>query len=217
MLMLSELLKSIWIDFPVNNTNIYKLNIDTISRSEFGAAYFLMADERKARCDSYFREDDKKRCIAADMLLRRVLSEAVGIPEKLLEFGIYEKGKPYLKNQKCFFSVSHSGKAVAVAVNKDSEVGIDIEELRPVKASVAKHFFTQNEIEFVFRRDFIPDGIIEDRETLERFFKVWTYKEAYVKMTGKGITDDIKKISYDEKNCECEINEDYCLTVITKK
>lgn len=201
----------------MNTTEIYKLNIDTISRSDLGAAYFLMSDERKTRCDSYLREDDKRLCIAADMLLRNVLSKKLGKSGKLLEFAVTESGKPYLKNEEYFFSVSHSDKYVAVAINKTDEVGIDIEKLRPVKAAAAKHIFTPSEIRFVFNDGLIPDGIIDDTKTLERFFKVWTYKEAYVKMTGEGIGNNIKDFSYDEKNCKNEIYEGYCITVITKK
>ena len=112
----------------MENTDIYKINIEEIGCTEFNAAYFLMSPERKNKCDALKNDDDKKRCIAADMLIRKALSDKLFIPEKELVFSVFETGKPYLENGDCYFSISHSGKYVAVAVNKDKRVGIDIEK-----------------------------------------------------------------------------------------
>ena len=51
---------------------------------------------------------------------------------------------------------------------------------------------------------------------LTRFFKVWTYKEAFVKMTGEGICADLRGISYDEARCISSTFDDYVMTVITE-
>ncbi len=201
----------------MSSTEIYKVDIEKISRSELGAAYFVMSEGRRQKCDSLKNESDKKLCIAADMILRKVLSEKTGTAPEKLVFGLESKGKPYLENAEYKFSVSHSGKYVAVAVNKSCDIGIDVEMIRPVRSAVARHILTRKDIEYVFNDDKIPDGIINSREVLERFFKVWTYKEAFVKLTGEGITDNIKSFSFNEKNCCNEIFEDYCLTVITKE
>ncbi len=174
-----------------------------------------MSAERKEKCDALLKPDDKKRCIAADMLLRRVLCDKLDVTPESLEFSVYDKGKPYLLNYGYKFSISHSEDYVAVAVNEEREVGIDIEKIKEVRAHTGKHIFSCSDIQFVFQSDNIPDGKITDRETLIRFFKVWTYKEAYVKMTGEGINDNLKSISCDENNCISEVFDDYVLTVIT--
>ncbi len=199
----------------MKTTEIYKINIEEISCTEFNAAYFLMSPERQKKCSSLIKEEDKKLCIAADMLLRTVLSDKLGIPSEKLVFAVSSQGKTYLQGGKYHFSISHSGKYAAVAVNESHPVGIDIEKIRPLKASVIKHIFSDAEKEFVFGLTTPRDGMLEDKNILERFFRVWTYKEAYVKMTGEGITDNIRSISYDDKNCYCEVFDDYCLTVVT--
>ncbi|MBR2411976.1 MAG: 4'-phosphopantetheinyl transferase superfamily protein [Clostridia bacterium] len=199
----------------MENTEIYKINIEEIGCTEFNAAYFLMSPERRNKCDALKNADDKKRCIAADMLIRKALSETLGLSEKELKFGISDGGKPYLKNADCNFSISHSGKYVAAAVNRSVRVGIDIEKIKPVKAGIVRHIFTKNDTDYVFGGK-TPVGLIEDGAVLERFFRVWTYKEAYVKMTGEGITDNVKSFSYDENKCFCEISDGYCLSVITE-
>ncbi len=214
--MQSESLKSIWTD-KVDGTVTKKVNINDISRSESGAAYFLMSAERRKRCDSLKRDEDKRLCIAADMLLRRVISEETGLDGGALEFVTLENGKPVLKGGAVHFSISHSGEIAAVAVNKHCRVGIDVEKIVPVNSRIARRVFCDEEIAFVFGSPDIPAGAVEDREALERFFRVWTYKEAYVKMTGQGITDDIKSVRYCDENCRCEVFDGYCLSIITEK
>ncbi len=213
--MQSELLKNIWTD-KVSATEIYTVDINRISRTEYDAAYSVMSRERKNKCDGLRFESDKKLCIAADMMLRKVISEKTGIAAESLAFFADENGKPYLEDNGYHFSISHSGDIAAVAVNKENSVGIDVEKIKPVSAGVAKRIFSERDICFVFGSNMIPEEKIEESETLTRFFKVWTYKEAFVKMTGEGITDSIKDYSYNENNCITKIFDGYVLTVITK-
>ena len=213
--MQSESLKSTWTD-KSSATEIFIIDVNRISRTEIDAAYFSMSEERRKKCDGFRFQADKDLCIVSDMLLRRVLSEKLGIPSERLELDVSENGKPYLKNDSCYFNVSHSGDVVAVAVNRVSPVGIDVEKVKPLAARIAKRVFSDSDVRFVFGADIIPDGNADDPDTLIRFFKVWTYKEAFVKMTGEGISDNIKNYSYDEKRCFSQLVDDYVITVITE-
>ena len=199
-----------------SGTEIFTLDIKKISRTEIDAAYFSMSRERRNKCDGFRFQADKDLCIVSDMLLRQVLSEKTGIEPKELIFDRSENGKPYLSGNDYYFNISHSGDIAAVAVNESCPVGIDVERIRPVAARIAKRVFSEDDIHFVFESSVIPDGQLEDRETLLRFFKVWTYKEAFVKMTGEGISDNIKNYSYTENNCITKVFDDYVLTVIAE-
>ncbi len=105
-----------------------------------------------------------------------------------------EKGKPYFpKLPDVHFSVSHSGKYFACAMS-DIPVGLDIQE----------HTRRKNESEEdadvrrmkIARRFFHPDETeYASRGSAVRFFKVWTAKESYVKLTGKGIDADFSGFS----------------------
>lgn len=201
----------------MNSTVIKKVNINDISRSGFGAAYSLMSAQRRKKCDALRREEDRCLCIAADMLLRDVLSQVTGREKDCFEFIISTNGKPLLAGGGAHFSISHSGEIAVVAVNKDCPVGIDVEKIIPVSSRIAKRVFSDEEAVFVFGSPEIPPGLIEDAEILERFFRVWTYKEAFVKMTGQGIDEGIRNVRYCPENSLCEISDGYCLTVITKE
>lgn len=97
------------------------------------------------------------------------------------------KGKPYVKDSETvFLSVTTTGEVMVVAIS-DKPIGIDGEYLprmtapqrRTDYAVMAERFFTEDEAEYVRSGD----------DQALRFAKVWVRKEAYVKYTGKGLSD----------------------------
>lgn len=67
--------------------------------------------------------------------------------------------------------------------------GIDIEGNRPFKPSVAKRFFSKTEYHWIYDTENVS-------VQAERFFRLWTLKEAYAKATGNGIAAEIHAASY---------------------
>lgn len=87
-------------------------------------------------------------------------------------------GRPVLRgNSGLHISISHTRTAVAVALNKNSPVAIDLEKIRNAPLKVAGRFFSVEEQTYM--RSFI--------DTDEGFFRLWTLKEAWGKFTGRGI------------------------------
>ncbi len=175
-----------------------------------------MSPERQKKCLAYRFDDDRKRCIAADMLLRDMLSQLLSCDRLSLEFGITNGGKPYLIGNAAYFGIAHSGKYAAVGVSKTHEVGIDIERIRPVNVSLMRAFCTEKDRAFVLgANENITEEKITDRQILNRFFRVWCFKEAYFKRTGEGI-DPAKmlSVSYIEHPKHEEIFDGYVLTAI---
>ena len=71
------------------------------------------------------------------------------------------------------FNLSHSGDVTLIAVARDSEVGVDVERIRPVI-----------EMHAIARRWLGRDDIADEQE----FFRVWTRHEAMVKALGVGLS-----------------------------
>ncbi len=193
----------------------YKSDIRLISDEDYEYWYSLMSDEKKLRVDAFRYEDDKKRTVAGEMLVRRVLSRIYWLPCEYFSFYTQENGKPCVRNFDKKFSISHSGDYVVCAVD-DDEVGIDIEQIRPVNLSVCKRFFNDDEKFYVFGRkpdekDFTGEAT---EDMLRRFFEVWTYKEACVKLKGSGIADIRSVFDYDRHT---EISDGYVITIATVK
>jgi len=99
-----------------------------------------------------------------------------------------EFGKPYLKNNSFYFSLSHS-KGVIGFIKSDKEIGLDIELIRDYDYSkVSKRVLNDNDLLNVV------DSV--------SFLKIWTIKEAFIKYLGVGLSINLKDINIDYKNSE---------------
>ena len=92
-----------------------------------------------------------------------------------------ERGKPYITGGP-FISVSHSMGTFALLV-ADREIGLDIQYARNVKhEKLAARYFSAEE----------ADETAAD-ENADRFFELWTRKEAHSKYVGTGLEQIMKK------------------------
>ena len=127
----------------------------------------LLDGERAERVNRYRFSCDKKRCIAAGLLIRHFLGNSMIVKN--------EYGKPYADNGR-FFNISHSGSCVLFALS-DCETGCDIERFHYVDAVKSGMIvFTDDEMSF----------ILSSQDRLGSFFKLWTKKESLLKCLGEG-------------------------------
>ncbi len=88
------------------------------------------------------------------------------------------QGAPYLPDHpELSVSISHCRTAVAVVISPEGKVGIDIECRRKIGDGLMERICTPEEQEAVHR---------SDDPTME-FLRLWTRKEAVLKMRGTGI------------------------------
>lgn len=166
----------------------YQYNIRDLSDESYIHYYSLMSEEKKRRVDRFRFEDDKKRTVVGEMLARRAISEWCGVPEESVVFETAEHGKPYARKLNVEFNISHSADMVVCVVD-DNPIGVDIEKIRPIDLNTAKRIFGEEEIRYIF--ECIPD--IDDYNdyrndaVMQRFFELWTKKEAFGKLLGIGI------------------------------
>lgn len=136
----------------------------------------------------------KLASMATGLLLQDIAKQELGIESKDLVVTKGTYGKPYIEgHSEFYFNISHAGDMVAIAYG-DSPVGIDVEHIRCREndLKVAKRCFTEEEYRFITEDAYELDmeGISRSKE--ERFFMVWTMKEAYLKYKGTGISVPMK-------------------------
>ncbi len=165
---------------------IYFLKYDDISDFQLQELLSLVSDEQQQKVNRYADVDKKRQSLFAKLLLRAVLCRKFKIANKDLKFSVDVNGKPFVENiDNVYFSISHTSSAIAVAVSED-EIGVDIEKVRPANPDIAKRYFTCEEY------DYILDG---GEKQNERFFYVWTRKEARVKKSGVGFKEGFSTFS----------------------
>ena len=116
-----------------------------------------------------------------------------------MEFLYNEHGKPYIEGGP-FFSISHCKEAIAVALD-DQPIGIDIESIRNVDQDLILR--TMNEEE--------QKQIHSNRD----FTRLWTQKEAILKMEGTGISsfEQLQGLSISDYRIQTTEKEKYIYTI----
>ncbi len=132
--------------------------------------------ERRKKIEACRAREDKLRSLAGGLLLEELLRKNFYSPEDLIQD---EKGKLMLKGQDSFyFNLSHSGE-YAACILSDGPVGVDIQQYRPIKEGLEKRFFRIQEAEQLKQ--------VKGQAREELFFRYWTAKESYIKLTGEGL------------------------------
>lgn len=160
--------------FLVDTTKLYNDNI-------FYKNYNQLSEYRKFKTDKMKMRKDKNLSIGIGILLNNYLNR-YGKSEKDIIYTFSKSGKPYLKNiSNVFFNPSHS-KNISICAFSDSEVGCDIEFIdeKTSHLNIAKRFFSAYEQNFTFSNTSL-------NEQLERFYRIWTLKESYLKFAGIGL------------------------------
>ena len=132
-----------------------------------------VSPERRERISRLRLPAAKRDSLFGALLVRMAAGRFTGRPPGELEFGASGAGKPYLIGGGCFFSLSHTPGLIVCAVS-DGETGADAERVRTPPARVSSRFAEAERLWI--------------GNSGERFFRVWTRKEAYGKYLGCGIS-----------------------------
>lgn len=182
-------------NFPLlSNNELHVWQVSTNITPEVFLEYKNVLTKKEVTNISFFKfKQAKDSYVVSQGALRMLLSEYLGISPKLVKIGRRVKGKPYsIDDPKLNFNVSNSGQFVAIAFSYDGEVGIDIEQIRPLPDldELINTNFSAKEIYFINSKP---------GERLNRFFRLWTIKESYLKAIGEGmrLTPDSLEFSMD--------------------
>lgn len=149
-------------------------------------------EKRRKACEQMKGSHDKARRLGAGLLLHYALCDYLQLPKKETPPFLTcqgQWGKPYLEEYpNVYFNLSHSGRYVCCAVG-GQEVGVDIQEHRNSRSGIAQRFFT-NEDNSLLR------SLGED-QAQEMFFRIWSIRESYVKLTGRGLSQGLASFQID--------------------
>lgn len=127
-------------------------------------------------------ESLRKQRLAVRALLNELFGEKVYLAH-------HDNGKPYIENDSINISISHTDKYVAVILDQNDEVGIDIESLDRDFSAVEKRALSEDEI----------DDLDDDK--MEKNFQLaiyWCAKEAIFKKISKYNVDFAEQIEIEK-------------------
>ncbi len=167
------------------------LRIDEADENVYQQTFDAMSSDRKEKIIRLKNENQKKLSLLGEYLAKKLISNEKGIPFNQVILKIDSMGKPYTPAYSdIHFNISHSYN-IAVAAISNRPIGIDIEKIHPVSLKLTEKVCTENELKYIFGK--LPadsDYEIQYPDiSYDRFFEIWTLKEAYFKYLGTGITE----------------------------
>lgn len=160
-------------------TKTYLIDTDCFLNNNLYEQYYKnMALERQKKISRLIPLGSKRLSLGAGVALSKAL-EDFGLHEKNAEIKYNEKGKPFLKTDAAHISISHSGHYAVVSISPH-EVGVDIEEIKPIEDGVIKRVTTLSEQAQI--------------KSLKDFYRLWTAKECILKITGDGLGGGMENI-----------------------
>lgn len=148
----------------------------------------LEADETD-RANRFHFDKHRRAFVVGRGFLRDVLSRYLHAKPESLRFSYGAYGKPSLageyKNTRLRFNMSHSHNLALLAITEDNQIGVDVEYMRVDFATtdIAQRFFSRAEV--------ATFNTLAEEERVAAFFRCWTRKEAFIKATGKGLSQSL--------------------------
>jgi 4'-phosphopantetheinyl transferase len=148
---------------------------------------------RLVSADEFQLDVPRRRFVITRAALRMLLGRYLDIPISSIAIRVDGNGKPCVSAEPnkpdLRFNVAHSGDLAVIAVTRSCEVGVDLEQLRPVRHAeqIARRYFHPAEINSIMTAPPTDRGNV--------FLRCWTAKEAVLKAIGTGITGSLADFS----------------------
>lgn len=155
-----------------------------VTQEQLDHDLLLLPQWRREKALAYHFLIDQVLCAKAYLLLKQGLKTRYGIEDNP-RFGYVMHEKPVLTDYPhIHFNLSHCRQGVMCVID-DSPIGCDIEEIVTKLDIDLCHFcFNDNEV----------NTILSAADPCVEFTKLWTKKEAALKLTGEGINDDLPSL-----------------------
>ncbi|MEX2130134.1 MAG: 4'-phosphopantetheinyl transferase superfamily protein [Pseudohongiellaceae bacterium] len=179
-----------------NSVHLWLADMADFTRPEMlGKCRSLLCETELERAKRFVFERHTNRLLITRGILRSLLSSyAEGIKPADWRFQFNEYGRPAIASPELdiplYFNLSHSGQHLAVVVSRRPLTGVDVEQFshRRRLLDIAGRFFSVQEC----RELEALAGALQ----LERFYSLWTLKEAYIKACGQGLAIPLREFSF---------------------
>ncbi len=158
------------------------------TEDNFARSLACLSPDETARAERFYFPRHRRAFVLGRAALRALTAGYLGIERAEVDFVYGPQGKPALapslKNDACSlrFNVSNSGDLAAYAFTSGCDIGVDVEQNRPLSdlENIAHRFFSPEETAELLE--------VSEEERTSAFFRCWTRKEAYIKAMGGGLS-----------------------------
>ncbi|MCR5829435.1 MAG: 4'-phosphopantetheinyl transferase superfamily protein [Lachnospiraceae bacterium] len=159
----------------------------------------LLGADRKEKVERLANLRLKNMHINSEIIIKEEAAKDLSLSPRDIEIKRTLLGKPFIAGyDNYYFSLSHCDNLILFA-SDNTPIGVDIEKSRSSYLKIAERFFTINEI----------NKIKDSKNPKEEFLLVWTRKEAYVKLTGKGLSTRLDSFDVHDTSVTRYTTNDY--------
>ena len=153
-------------------------NLNSINDQEYCLAKGFLHPEEQYKCNSFKARDLSKKFAVCRVLARLTIAKIIGVNLSNIEFEYTEFGRPFIANSTLDFNISHSKNLGIICWGYKKKVGVDIEYIDPNfdYQSILDVFAFKNEVRWIL-----------EKNSLLRFYQLWTTKESILKCSGEGL------------------------------
>lgn len=180
---------------------------DHFSNDEYALEKYI-SEERRNSIRKFRFDHSRLLSLYSALLARFAVCRLTDMDNSILTFSKSDLGKPFLTgHDDVDFNISHTKGMIICSVSDSGKVGVDVEQVRPIKYDIMKRCFHPEEITYIntFTNPDLKGNPLEESTFLstdndlteynKHFFKIWTKKEAYTKFLGTGLATDITAIN----------------------
>ncbi|KAG9331091.1 hypothetical protein JZ751_020264 [Albula glossodonta] len=198
----------------------------TPSPAEWLFAVRCVQAEERERIGQFVFAKDAKSAMAGRLLMRKLISEHVGIPWDQIRLERTAKGKPFLANPPSSsssspsssvdrwwsFNVSHQGDFAVLAAEQGRQVGVDVMKIAMPGSSSVSEFFRIMNRQFTDHEWTTIKASGPEWTQLGMFHRHWALKESFIKAIGTGLGFDLQRVEFDISPMEIQEGEVYTST-----
>ena len=166
-----------------DKTHIFRISVDDHFQKIKKQLGEVLSEREQEKAGRIFIQKDKERYAVSKFCLRTILALCLKKAAAEVEFIFHDHKKPTVKDIE--FNISHTGDYVLIAISP-KPVGIDVEFLNDEFdfKSILDITFSKKEIDFIGNEAVNPTN----------FYTMWTRKEALLKASGEGVSDNLHLI-----------------------
>ena len=173
---------------------VYVCPVSRVPQDHLVLSYYLgfLSSAEKLRYDQYHPKAARLFLISR-VLVKTVLADKLGISPYEIKLQLHPNGKPFVQGSKAvYFNITHSADVIILAVTEEGEIGVDIEQVdREFEWRRVDSVLDLSEIEWIKEKE-----LTDSSSVYQRFFQIWTLKEAYIKCTGEGMSRHLKMLNF---------------------
>lgn len=183
--------KVTWTTCPAHLTlsedevHVWRASLDMSSEDLLQLENILSVEE-KMRVQRFYHVQEWHRWVASRGMLKVLLGYYRQIDPRMVQFNYGPHGKPHLhsctREMDLQFNLSHSANMILYSFARHRRLGIDVEQvaLNMPYERIVQRYFSAYEQQFL--------ASLPEASRPRAFFRCWTWKEAYSKACGRGIS-----------------------------